>query len=785
MNTYQLLELILEELADGRQEGESIADYKKRKADELEKHFANKEEEAKTKARAYKHQYKKEKKEWKNNPQIGAEKALDTADKALNSMIKSSDARRKKWEVQGIKKKMSKNEALEIMEEIINEVSLKKWKEAAKNSIEGREKEAAKSLEATDKGWQEYEKEARKHPEDEPQLFKLAQANDAAAYKDKERAEHAAKVAYNAPDSKHSANKFLKAARNAEEFHMDKADYRKPAHKDEHYKKAMYARHQASMDPVKSRTDEAFSLIEAIINEVSVKRWKEAAKNSIEGREAESDKLNDIPIGAYLSGSVSPKHAEKALKAMDRESRARYLAKNLPDSDKSASKLKGVAKNSVEGRSKDSDNAVDQLVKAHKEYKEARDNAREKGEKQISDDIVNKANATKKEYDKKLFKREDRARALAGKELRRAKSMKEPALVKTTGAYHEKVWQDEALEIMEEIISEVSDEKAQKALDAARQRYDRENYEASMKLFKGDKKGAEKDGEKAAEKFNKHLNMQLKRAERKSEKLVQDKDDHDYFRISNEAFSLIEQIVDFADNLFELDLEQKQNISPNKVSRVKKDKNGEKVEVVSVADELFPYEGDAKQQFNQKVLAKINDMIEGTGSLEDLIQFVRKGVAMKKQNAHEGLNEEKNIFGKETGRGDLLDDVDTTLGSPVKKKLADIKAKMTGCKQKKVHESLQDQIDKKVNKGEITFSKALELEKKLKDNISDAKKEQERQEELIKDSKKNKYSLEHSLKHAAIEGSKRRAYNKGKIANPKKWDPVRAPQSDKKVFKDK
>ena len=66
MNTYQILELILEALADGRQEGESITDYKKRKADELEKHFANKEEEAKTKARAYKHQYKKEKKEWRN-----------------------------------------------------------------------------------------------------------------------------------------------------------------------------------------------------------------------------------------------------------------------------------------------------------------------------------------------------------------------------------------------------------------------------------------------------------------------------------------------------------------------------------------------------------------------------------------------------------------------------------------------------------------------------------------------------------------------------------------------
>ena len=101
-----------------------------------------------------------------------------------------------------------------------------------------------------------------------------------------------------------------------------------------------------------------------------------------------------------------------------------------------------------------------------------------------------------------------------------------------------------------------------------------------------------------------------------------------------EAFELMEEI------LFELDSEQKQNISPNKIKKAKKDENGEKVEVVSVADELFPYEGDAKQQFNQKILAKINDMIEGVGSLEDLIQFVRRGVQAKKV-AHESIQEGK------------------------------------------------------------------------------------------------------------------------------------------------
>ena len=109
----------------------------------------------------------------------------------------------------------------------------------------------------------------------------------------------------------------------------------------------------------------------------------------------------------------------------------------------------------------------------------------------------------------------------------------------------------------------------------------------------------------------------------------------------NEALEILESILSYADNLFELDYEEKQNISPNEISRVKKNKKGERVEVVSVADELFPYEGDAKQQFNQKVLAKINDMIEGTGSLEDLIQFVRAGAKAKASKAHEALDEGK------------------------------------------------------------------------------------------------------------------------------------------------
>ncbi len=247
--------------------------------------------------------------------------------------------------------------------------------------------------------------------------------------------------------------------------------------------------------------------------------------------------------------------------------------------------------------------------------------------------------------------------------------------------------------------------------------------------------------------------------------------------VANEALSLAESIIGYADNIFELDYENKQNVNTNKIRKLKKDKDGENVEVVSVADELFPYEGNAKQQFNQKVLAKINDMIEGKGSLEDLIQFVRKysgnrksanesteiseavklleeiinktvekytdddgnvhelefGNSSNKGNvntkyqfrhkingkpvvsasdsepnanyerkhaiknynlkkANESIEEIKQVveglFVKD-GRGDLLNDIDNALGSPVKKTAKDMVKQCTGCKQKKVNEAVE------------------------------------------------------------------------------------------------
>jgi len=89
-------------------------------------------------------------------------------------------------------------------------------------------------------------------------------------------------------------------------------------------------------------------------------------------------------------------------------------------------------------------------------------------------------------------------------------------------------------------------------------------------------------------------------------------------------------------SLFEVDGDNKREKEVNKIKRERKDKEGNETEVVSVADELFPYKGTAKEQFNQKVIAKINDMIEGTATLQDLIQLVRQGKSIK-----ESLSENK------------------------------------------------------------------------------------------------------------------------------------------------
>lgn len=329
---------------------------------------------------------------------------------------------------------------------------------------------------------------------------------------------------------------------------------------------------------------------------------------------------------------------------------------------------------------------------------------------------------------------------------------------------------NKAFELMEEILDETSDKKAQGALDAAKQRYVQQTTLAGDHLVSNrgntaEVKQAKAELEQAQNKYMNHVQLQAKRARRLGKKLVQDPNDHDSFHISDsfqyeEAFALMEEILDYVDNIFELDYEEKQNISPNKVSKVKRDKNGEKVEVVSVADELFPKDGDAQHQFNQKVLDKINAMIEGNGSLEDLIQFVRKGVNAKRA-AHES------VYAKPI---ELLEAFIDDLS-----------------------ESMHKQVSKKLKRGEITSSQAMDLDKKIETKMSPAKQFQEVIDGHEEDAKTNPKSLIREIVRTATNKSIKRARKEGKIPYPApRYEngvqfpgdptPERAPQTKNVVF---
>lgn len=104
----------------------------------------------------------------------------------------------------------------------------------------------------------------------------------------------------------------------------------------------------------------------------------------------------------------------------------------------------------------------------------------------------------------------------------------------------------------------------------------------------------------------------------------------------------IQSLTDKFNNLFEVEGlgDPSGDVPPstNKIKKDKKTKDG-KVELVSVEDELFPKEGNAKEQFRQKIIDKINGMIQGTATLEDLLQLVRSKQVKPVKEGFEGAVE--------------------------------------------------------------------------------------------------------------------------------------------------
>ncbi len=712
------------------------------------------------------------------------------------------------------------SKALEIAEAIINEVSIRRWKEAAANVLPKRGEEAEAAKASAEKGWEEYDKAARKHPEEEPALYKLAQANDEAAQKTEDKADHAYAVTRLRTNDKANANKAIKAARKVQDKREDEFG-RNPEKRT--LLRSGKANQLVSADPVKSRADEALELAEAIINEGDnlarniidyAKRHKMSGKkrNRLVTKAERVPSYNDFYVDSRdkvkVSGDPSKHMAKRdcgdydhvvkqeldrndrygirANQAFDRDQGySRAIKKSIERHNKKINEMLELAEAIVAAASPDDDyynqksirRNAEKEAKKHgynaKQYEKRSIKAEEAGRERRAEYLYDKANS---EWDKETAQQQRAADAHRKVEdmrfRRRGKGMDEALeLIESIHDAIEKYIKDPKKK--EDLHNRAFDNRVQddinqmnriektlkgvkpSSLEASELAYDIKRSQDENKISKNIKGAAKTDArsgilranpnvdidkdefreqekEYRRNRLNKNEALQLaeaivnaisegdnlrdvvKRARRAGKidnakgsdlekramrvpadnDYYQDEEGNNVYRLhgkgvsktalgaylndqrhydkgrdeeelwnkrrndevrgypqatakgikkhnkTNEALQLAEAICDFADNLFELDYEQKQDISPNKIKKTKKDKNGEKVDVVSVADELFPYEGNAKQQYNKKILGKINDMIEGTGSLEDLIQFVRAGAKVKKV-ANEDLNESK------------------------------------------------------------------------------------------------------------------------------------------------
>jgi hypothetical protein len=195
----------------------------------------------------------------------------------------------------------------------------------------------------------------------------------------------------------------------------------------------------------------------------------------------------------------------------------------------------------------------------------------------------------------------------------------------------------------ETLISETSDERAKAANAETTKRYDdaRNALAITKAMIKNGKDFYTKDEIKELKKKVKSQEKNFKKA---SDNRIRDNKnqfnrDKRLMNDNNSYNEIISQIMDLKEafsNLFEVDgdgLGQPAVDIPPSQNKIKKDvktKDG-KAELVSVEDELFPYDGNKREQYRQKIINTINGMIQGTSTLEDLLQIVRQKKAPLKE----------------------------------------------------------------------------------------------------------------------------------------------------------
>lgn len=260
-------------------------------------------------------------------------------------------------------------EALELAEAIINEVSLGKWKEAAKSSLPKRKGEAEKAEATSKQIWKDYEEGVKKSPEDEETLYKRASYDDAANYDDKikkgSRADHAEAVAdLNVSNEKSSANKLLKAASKVSNNREDEFG-RNPSART--LKRAVKAGNLAYNDPITSRSEFNFKS-EALIEEVD---HHANSKNPVVKI---TDKNYRVASGKSLPGPFNKNHVGQYI-VYNKDTDASYLV--TPDNWK-----KSKIKRDLERQGKFYE-ALEEAISALLEYTEA---DKKKAAKKVLDD---------------------------------------------------------------------------------------------------------------------------------------------------------------------------------------------------------------------------------------------------------------------------------------------------------------------------------------------------------------------------------------------------------------
>jgi len=252
-------------------------------------------------------------------------------------------------------------EALELAEAIINEVSLKKWKEAAANSIDKRKEDADNTSKAAEQSWDDYEEGSRKHPEEEDALYKRAWHNDIVAKKAEQKADHASDVLRIKAKGK-SANKTIKAAKNSEIKRNDAYLQNTDPEKFDKLRNRMEKTDQLVMaDPVKSRN-------EALIEEAD---HHANSKNPVVKI---TDKNYRVASGKSLPGPFNKNHVGQYI-VYNKDTDASYLV--TPDNWK-----KSKIKRDLERQGKFYE-ALEEAISALLEYTEA---DKKKAAKKVLDD---------------------------------------------------------------------------------------------------------------------------------------------------------------------------------------------------------------------------------------------------------------------------------------------------------------------------------------------------------------------------------------------------------------